>query len=216
MRPSLNTLCALIFAAPFAAPAGAAGGEPAPQARFVNDDTAEVAEVRRVGGDAIERLAITLVREVSSAIAKGGPEAAVDVCHLKDLPIIQGTVAGLQRITAVKRTSLKLRNPANAPDAADQLALDFIRQQLENGDSPAALLVQRVEAPPAPPEWRVYKPLGVSAKCLACHGDPAEQSPALRAKLNRLYPADQATGYNAREWRGLIRVTVADTPAKKP
>ena len=62
----------------------------------------------------------------------------------------------------------------------------------------------------------MYKPLGATANCLVCHGDPAEQSPALRAKLNALYPANQAIGYAAHEWRGLIRVTVADAPAGKP
>ena len=216
MKPSFKALGTLFLAVPFATPASAAEGGAALPARFVNDDTAEVAEVRRLGGDAINRLAVTLVREVTSAIAKDGPEAAVDVCHLKALPMTNGTVAGLPRITAVKRTSLKLRNPANAPDAADQLALDYIRQQMENGDAPSALLIQRVESPSAAPEWRVYKPLGVTTTCLACHGDPAEQSAALRAKLSALFPADQATGYNAREWRGLIRVTVADAPAKKP
>jgi len=216
MKPRARFLATLALTAVLPALGAAADGAPAIKARFVTDDTAEVTEVRRLGEDAINRLAVTLVREVAGALAKDGPEAAVDVCHLKNLPMTNGTVAGLPRITAVKRTSLKLRNPANAPDAADQLALDYIRQQMENGDAPSALLVQRVEPPAAPPEWRVYKPLGVTTSCLVCHGDPAEQSPALRAKLNALYPADQATGYNAHEWRGLIRVTVADAPARKP
>jgi len=216
MKTRLRLLATLVLTAALPALGTAAEGGPAIKARFVSDDTAEVAEVRRLGEDAINRLAVTLVREVAGAIARDGPEAAVDVCHLKNLPVTNGTVAGLPRITAVKRTSLKLRNPANAPDAADQLALDHIRLQMENGDAPSSLLIQRVESPSAPPEWRVYKPLGTTANCLVCHGDPAEQPDALRAKLNQLYPADQATGYSAREWRGLIRVTVADAPAKKP
>ncbi len=213
-HPKILVALALVAAVTALRPAGA--GEPAPSTRFVTDDTPEIAEIRQLGESAINRLAVNLVREVNSALAKDGPEGAVDACHLKALPLTRGTVAGLPRITAVKRTSLKLRSPANAPDAAEQLALDYLRQQLENGDSPAALLVQRVEAPPAPAEWRVYKPLGVMPKCLVCHGDPADQSAALRAKLQTHYPADQASGYQAGEWRGLIRVTVADAPVKKP
>ncbi len=216
MKPRARFLATLALTAALATLGAAADGGPALKARFVNDDTPEVATVRRVGEDAINRLAVTLVREVAAALAKDSPEAAVDVCHLKSLTLSHGTVAGLPRITAVKRTSLKVCNPANAPDAADQLALDLIRSQMENGDAPSALLVQRVEFPSAPPEWRVYKPLGATANCLVCHGDPAEQSPALRAKLNALYPANQAIGYAAHEWRGLIRVTVADAPAGKP
>lgn len=216
MKPSLKTLCTLIFAATAVTPAAMADSAPALKARFVTDNTPEVAEVRRLGEDAINRLAVTFVREVTSAVAKDGPEGAVDACHLKALPVTNGTIAGLSRITAMKRTSLKLRNPANAPDAAEQLALDYIRQQMENGEAPSPVLVQRVEIPASAPEWRVYKPLGVASKCLVCHGDPAAQSAALRAKLNARYPADQATGYQAGEWRGLLRVTVADAPPKKP
>lgn len=184
------------------------------KARLVNDGDPEAAEVRRLGEDAINRLATTLVREVTAAMAKDGPASAVDVCHLKAVPLTNGTVAGLPRIVAMKRTSLKLRSPANAPDPAEKLVLDHIQQLLDDGDPPPPLLVQRVEAPGAAPEWRVYKPIGMMPKCLACHGDPERQPDALRAKLAERYPDDQATGYNAGEWRGLIRVTVAAAPGR--
>jgi Protein of unknown function (DUF3365) len=184
------------------------------KATLVDIDAPEVAEVRQLGENAINQLANTLVREVNTALAKGGAEGAVDTCHLQAVPIVKGTLAGLPRITAMKRTSLRLRSPANAPDPAEQLVLEYIRQEMENGENPPPLLVQRVENPPAAPEWRVYKPLGVMPKCLACHGDPAEQSAALQAKLSAHYPADQATGYKAGQWRGLMRVTVADAPGK--
>jgi hypothetical protein len=216
MKPSLKLLATLVLSTPFAALGAAAGSASPPTTRFVTDDTPEAAEVRRLGENAINRLANTLVREANTALTKDGPEGAVDVCHLKDLPLTKGTVAGLPRITAVKLTSLKLRSKANAPDAADQLVLDHIQGQMNNGDAPEPLLVQRVETPAAAPEWRVSKPLGVMPRCLACHGDPADQSDALRAKLRLHYPSDAATGYTAGEWRGVIRVTVADSPAKKP
>ena len=192
----------------------AAATDDAVQARLVEDATPEAAEVRKLGEDAINRLATTLVREVTTAMTKDGPAGAVEVCHLKAVPIANGTIAGLPRITAMKRTSLKLRSPANAPDAAEKLVLDHVQELLDNGDPPPPLLVQRIEHPGAAPEWRVYKPIGMLPKCLACHGDPEGQPDALRAKLAALYPADQATGYSAGEWRGLIRVTVAAAPAK--
>lgn len=209
--PALPLLFALL---PAVGALSALAGDDSIKARFVADDSPEAAEVRQLGEDAINRLATTLVREVTTAMAKEGPAGAVEVCHLKAVPITNGTIAGLPRITALKRTSLKLRSPANAPDAAEKLVLDHIRQLLENGDPPPPLLVQRVEAPNAAPEWRVYKPIGMLPKCLACHGDPEGQADALRTKLAERYPADQAIGYGPGEWRGLIRVTVADAPAK--
>lgn len=201
-----------LFSLPLLATAGADGNTL--KARFVDDGNPEAAEVRKLGEDAINRLATTLVREVTAAMAKEGPAGAVDACHLKAVPLTHGTIAGLPRIIAMKRTSLKLRSPANAPDAAEKLVLDHIQQLLNDGDPPPPLLVQRVEPPDAAPEWRVYKPIGMMPKCLACHGDPEGQPDALRAKLAERYPDDQATGYNTGEWRGLIRVTVADGPTK--
>jgi mono/diheme cytochrome c family protein len=214
MITPLKTLITLVFTVPVACLCGASEGAGTLKATFAEADTPEVAEIRKLGEAAINRLATQLVREVTSAMAKDGPEGAVETCHLKAVPITNGTVAGLPRITAMKRTSFRLRSPANAPDAAEKIALDHIQQLLDNGDSPPPLLVQRVEAPPAAPEWRVYKPLGIMPKCLACHGDSAGQSEALKTKLAALYPGDKASNYSAGEWRGLIRVTVADAPAK--
>ncbi len=197
---------AFVFAADKASP---------PATRLVNADSPEVADIRRLGESAINRLAGTLLQEVATATAKGGPENAVDVCHLKALPVTRGTVAGLPRITEVKRTSLKLRSPANAPDEAEQRVLDHVDRLLKDGERPPGLLIQRVEGAGETAHWRVYKPVAVIAQCLACHGDPADQSAALRAKLQAHYPDDQAVGYNQGDWRGVIRVSVADAPPAK-
>jgi hypothetical protein len=214
MKPRLIILSPVLCSLLLVGPAWAAEANAVFNARLVDIDAPEVAEVRQLGENAINQLANTLVKEVQSALAKSGAEAAVDICHLKSVPMVKGTVAGLPRITAMKSTSIRLRSAANAPDAADKMVLEFIRQEMENGENPPPLLVQRVDNPPAAPEWRVYKPLGVMPKCLACHGDPADQSAALKAKLSAHYPADQATGYKAGQWRGIMRVTVADAPAK--
>jgi len=204
-------------AAPEASPATAPAA-PALKAVFVEPDSSEGAEVRRIGDNAINRLAFTMVNELNVAVAKGGFEGAVDVAHFKNLPMTGGRIVGLPQISAVKHTSFRLRNPANAPDAADALALDRVQHALAaNYDAPK-VLVQRIDAPGAAPEWRVYRPLGAMPMCLKCHGDPAEQTPALRAKLNATYPTDNATGFRLGEWRGFLRVTVdlAPPPASKP
>ena len=186
------------------------------KAVFVDPAAKEVAEIRSLGDTAINRLAFTLVNEINTAVSKGGYESAVEIAHLKSLPMTGDRVTGLPRIKTIKRTSLRLRNPANAPDAADQLALERVLKELASDFGPSKILIQKIEAPGAGPEWRVYRPLGAASVCLKCHGDPAEQSPALRAKLNSLYPVDQATGYRIGEWRGLLRVTVDAGPPPAP
>ena len=186
----------------------------APRAVIVVPSTPAQIEIQRIGETAIDRLAVSMVNEVRSALGGGEPEDAVDICHLKALPTTPGAIInGMPRILAVKFTSLKLRASEDMPDASDKLALDYIDHALNNGNAAPTVVVQRVDTPDSPPEWRVYKPIGITSNCLVCHGDPAEQSPRLRGKLKAMYPDDQATGFKAHDWRGVIRVTVADAPA---
>ena len=181
------------------------------QAVFVDPAAPEAAEIRRLGELAINRIAVSMVSEVNTTVAKDGAERALDVCHLKKLPRTGEIVAGLPRITAVKRTSTQVRDPANAPDAAEKLALARVHSLLEAG-TPPRILIQRIDLSGGGVEWRIYRPVAVTGQCVACHGDLAAQSDELRAVLKQRYPADQAAGYSVGEWRGLIRVTVAEAP----
>lgn len=202
--PAILALICALSAAP-------AAEETTLSARFVDPEATENSEVRNIGERAINRLALTLVNEVAVAVSKGGAEKAIDVCHLKALPLTGEIVSGMPRITSVKRTSLRLRNPANAPDPADQLALKRVERDIEKGVLPK-VLVQEIDLPGGKSEWRVYRPVGVMQQCVACHGPPDSLSPGLQSRLKERYPQDQATGYAVGQWRGLIRVTVADAP----
>lgn len=72
--------------------------------------------------------------------------------------------------------------------------------------------MQRVDLPGGKPEWRVYRPVGIAPQCVTCHGPRESLDAGLVARLAEKYPDDQATGYAAGQWRGLIRVTVGDAP----
>lgn len=188
-----------------------AADAPASSASFVDPADPEIQEIRDLGERAINRLGATLLNEVAVTVAKSGAERAIDMCHLKALPLTGEIIAGMPRITGVKRTSLRLRNPANAPDAAEALALARVDRDIASGILPK-VLVQRVDRPGEKPEWRVYRPVGVAQQCVTCHGPRESLAPALQARLTELYPADQATGYSVGQWRGLIRVSVAELP----
>lgn len=179
---------------------------------FIDPAAPEAAAVRQAGEAASAMIATRLVTELTAALASGGPEHAVEVCHTKALPLTAEPLPGLPQVTAVKRTSLRLRNPANAPDAAEQAVLDHVAARVADGQPAPAILVQKIEPPDGEPEWRLYRSIGVQPACLACHGAPGAQSPALRALLRERYPRDAATAYAAGDWRGLIRVTVRPSP----
>ncbi len=198
------------------APAGLTE-ESAPEvkAAFIEPDSAETRSIRDVGGHAIDRLAVTLITDVSNAVTRDGLVAALDQCHLKDVPTKDGLVGGMPRITAAKMTSLKIRSPANAPDAAEKLALNRVRIGLLV-DNPPSILLQRIELPDGKIEWRVYKPLANIPQCGVCHAKPDKQPPELREALQKRYPNDEASAYELGEWRGLVRVTVAEANPPTP
>lgn len=210
IRITVSVIVALI--AGFSVSIGAA--QEKRKAIFVEPTSPEVSEITRYGKNAINRLANAMVRELSIELRKKPPEEVIEICHLKYLTMDGDSIKGLPRIKAVKLTSLKVRSPGNAPDAEDQLALKEFEYMMNYGDSVPNLLVQRIDGPDSNREWRVYRPLGVAKQCLDCHGDASEQSPALRAKLEALYPSDEAIGYKKHEWRGVIRVTVIEDETK--
>ena len=53
-------------------------------------------------------------------------------------------------------------------------------------------------------EWIVI----VNPVCLTCHGRPEDLAPEVRARLQALYPRDQATGYRLGDVRGAVSVKV--------
>lgn len=192
------------------------------QRKFTWVDAADpaAAEIRRVAEPVIQQTGSRMLGEVNRVLTNKGAEAGIDDLHLKQwkLPV---AAPGRPKITAVKRTSLRVRNPASLPDNADLAALLSIQTAMADGNTPPGMLVQHLEASAgAPAEWRVYRPMITTAACLACHGPVDALTPGVKAKLERIYPGDKATGYAANEWRGVIRVSIVvsaePTPPPKP
>lgn len=168
------------------------------------DPTADA--VGDAGERLIDRLGGSLMIEVERMLATVGPEAAVPALHLKNFTLPRPS-PGQPRVTAIKLTSFRVRNPLNAPDTADLAALERIKDLLQSGLRLPRVLVQQVEHPGAPTEWRVYRPIAAAPDCLNCHGPVDSLPPGVRTSLERLYPGDRATDYFAYDWRGLLRVS---------
>lgn len=193
------------------ATAQAADAESPPHV-FVRPDDPRVADIRRAGERAIDHSGNALMLEVRRVLADTTPAMAIGLLHLKDykLPPAPPT---LPVVTGVRRTSLRVRNPANAPDAAELAALEVIQDQLEGGDEISSVLIQRVTLPGRTPEWRVYRPLVTLKQCLDCHGPVGTLAPGVPDTLQVFYPADKAVNFKAGSWRGLVRATIPDTTA---
>ena len=184
---------------------------------FVESNDPASADIAQFGFKMIDKIGSMLIDEVKSELATKETSETVSVMHLKGLELPK-PLPGRPSITAIRRTSLMLRDPLNAPDGADLAAMDKIHKQLMADQSPDKMLVQKIEQPGKPVEWRVYRPIASSQSCLACHGDPKTFRPGVKEALDRYYPEDKAIDYSAQEWRGVIRVSIAAAaaaPAKK-
>lgn len=197
-----------------AGPAAQAANTAGPSSVFVDPADPAVTEIRKLGERTLDQAGTAMVLEVRHVLAESTAALALGRLHLKDYPL-PPAAAGKPAVIAVQRTSLQVRNPANAPDPADLAALELIRDQLESGNDVAKVLVQRVTLPGQPPEWRVYRPLATLKQCLECHGPTDTLAPGVADTLKVFFPSDQAVNFKAGSWRGLIRATIVE-PVKSP
>lgn len=148
-----------------------------------------------------------LVGELGKAMKAGGPIKAIEVCN-KVAPSIakaQSEKHGWE----VGRTSLKLRNPNNAPDEWETMVLKQFEERAAGGESPAKMAHFEVVEQNGAKAFRFMKAIGMppleKAPCLKCHGENIDANVA--AKLTELYPDDQARGYKPGMIRGAFTIT---------
>lgn len=164
----------------------------------------EGARVAQVGEAAAGELLRTLVGRLTAAMEEGGAVHAVEFCSREAMPITRLVESGREGEVMLKRTSFRYRNPENAPDAAEELALRYFEDAVLAGGEQPSMYVQRASET----ELRYYQPLFLGEFCLQCHGDPEAMDPEVLAKIEASYPGDLATGYEAGDFRGVVRVSV--------
>ncbi len=154
---------------------------------------------------AAKELTGKLLGELQPAMQAGGPVNAIQVCN-KQAPAIAAELAKKHGWT-VARTSLKTRNPANAPDAWEAKVLKDFEARRAKGEDPAQIEQAEVVTTGGKKQFRYMKAIAIppNAPCLACHGGAID--PAVSTKLKELYPNDQATGYKQGDLRGAITIT---------
>lgn len=160
--------------------------------------------VARIGEESAQALIQRLVGQLTTALEQQGPVQAFEFCTLQAQPLTATVQQELAPGIQVKRTSLKWRNPLNAPDPYEVEALLYFQQALEQQGSLPANYIQRVSAN----EFRYYKPMMMADFCLSCHGDPATFDPVLQQQLQANYPGDLAVGYATGDYRGVVRVSI--------
>jgi Protein of unknown function (DUF3365) len=143
-----------------------------------------------------------LLNVLDEEIKKGGPEGAIGVCREKAPAMAKA--ASEQSGWAIRRVSLKNRNPKAVPDAWEMAVLKEFDQRAAGGEKPTGIENGEVVMDGDKKMYRYMKALPTQDLCLQCHGTPDRVGPAVQAKLKELYPDDKAVGYAAAEIRGAI------------
>ena len=135
-------------------------------------------------------------QELQAALRDGlaqGPAEAISVCR-DTAPEIADALS--QDGVRLGRASHRLRNPANsAPEWVSPILDAFINSDAERGPRRVTLPGNR---------HGYVEPIVVQAVCLICHGE--NLAPDIAARIDELYPDDNAVGFNVGDLRGVFWV----------
>ncbi len=151
----------------------------------------------------VKSFAKTLKGELLGAIAKGGPANSINICAKRAYELAED-FSKKHKIT-ISRTSLKLRNPKNEPDAWQKKVLEQFEKRRKAGETAKKMDYSEVVTTNGQKQFRYMKAIGVEAKCLLCHGSQINKD--IQTKLNENYPADKAVGYSEGQIRGAVSIT---------
>ena len=167
---------------------------------FADEMAQRAAESRAV----VKEFASELKTELKRALKEGGPVKAITVCNA-----VAPAIANQQSKKhgwRIGRTSLKVRNPANAPDEWEKEVLERFEARKKTGEDPARMEYFEVVEQNGKRLFRYMKAIPTAEKpCLLCHGSHIE--PEVAKELDKLYPHDQARGFKAGDIRGAFTIT---------
>ncbi len=171
-----------------------------------NPAALDEAKIKAQGNKAVIELKTRLKGELLGAMEKGGPIAAISHCQNIAPELTAASAAG-QPGMVVRRTSSRVRNPDNEPDAVDRRVLGIFQAAKDRGaEIPDEHLVWPSGSGGSDQVARYYQALFIQPLCLNCHGEKTEMQNEVTELLDKLYPNDQATGYKLGDLRGLVRV----------
>lgn len=152
---------------------------------------------------AAQKFGATLLAELQQAMQSGGPVNGIAVCHDEAAQI--ATDLSKSEGMTIRRTSLRPRNSANAPDAWELSVLKDFEMRKAQGEPAGKLEFSAVvEGANGQKTFRYMKAIPTAAVCLACHGE--QINPDVEAKLKELYPSDTARGYKEGDLRGAFTI----------
>lgn len=165
-----------------------------------DDAGALIAETRKTAATIPPKL----LKMVQEEIEKGSHDGAIAACN--DKAPKMAAAASQNTGWAIRRVSLKNRNPKAVPDAWERAVLEDFDRRRAAGENPVTLETAEIVAEGPKRTLRYMKALPIQGLCLNCHGAEDKMNPAVKARLAELYPQDKATGYSEGQIRGALTI----------
>lgn len=148
---------------------------------------------------AVQQFGSTLKTSLQQAIQDGGLVSGIAVCHDKAAQIAADMAQSTGML--IGRTSLKIRNPENAPDNWEMAVLKQFEARKAQGEAIDKLeFFAVIDDDQGQKTFRYMKAIPTAALCLGCHGE--HLTAEVDAKLKELYPNDAARGFKEGDLRG--------------
>ena len=130
--------------------------------------------------------------KLQTAMQEGGVVNAVSYCNLAALPLIDSLSKANN--VSIRRTSLKYRNPVDAPTETETKVLDTFADQLQKEKPLSPIVI----------EHNFYAPIMIAQPCLKCHGKIGETlAESDYRHIIKTYPKDKAIDYVPGDLRGM-------------
>ncbi|MCB0402987.1 MAG: DUF3365 domain-containing protein [Flavobacteriales bacterium] len=162
----------------------------------VQEQILDTAYYLATGQEVAQATFAALSGKLQQAIADGGVENALKFCSANALPLTDSLAQ--QYNVIIKRTSHKVRNLKNAPNAEEASIID---RYLTGENKPVIRMNDTGEA-------IFYAPIMTKGLCLICHGEVGKTiSPADSETIASLYLEDQAINFSEGDLRGMWSIT---------
>ncbi len=158
---------------------------------------AENQEVAAAGKHIASDTFAALSGKLGAAMQEGGVPYALEFCNVEAMPLTDSLSQKHQ--VEVRRASHKPRNPSNRADSLEMSSIQTFIAQIEKGEQPKPVLYKHAG------KTIFHAPIQIPNQlCLNCHGgegtDIAQENLEL---IDKLYPEDEATGFEQGELRGI-------------
>lgn len=154
-------------------------------------------EFIRKGSSDLDKYITPIAEQLRMAAEMGELDSAMNICSEYAASIIklQNEAHGWD----VRRTALRPRNVANAPEDIDIEIMNEIEKRIQTGEiiGPGSRLMDDNSV-------KVFQPIIAENFCLPCHGViDRDIKREIYTKISEKYPDDAATGYNTGDLMGI-------------